>query len=175
MKSRNDLIKQHFKENYDDLVRRFTQSTPDKTEASAEDLVMEAYRRAIEYFSVLDRDTDSIKDFDAWFFRICINCLSDMFKEGRVKEEHEEYNDNEFEVELPEEIYDLDKRFRILEERIDLEPEVYRDILRYYYINRLKLREINEIVPYSTSHIGKIVKDFHNKVREWLSEETVYI
>ena len=170
MESRNSVIEAHFRANYDDLVRRFTQSTPDKTTASAEDCVMEAYRRATEYFSVT-----KVRDFDGWSFRICINCLSDMFKDIRVREEHEEFDETEYELSEQEEVYDLDKRFAILEHYIGKEPEKYRDILRYYYINKLKIREINEIIPYSTTHIGRVLKNFADKFRKWVEDERIRI
>ncbi len=168
----NNVIETHFRENYDDLVRKFTQSTVDKSEASAEDIVMEAYRRAVQYHPSV---RGSVKDFDGWFFRICLNCLSDSFKEARNTEEHKEFIEEEHESSFSEDFYDLDKRYRILEERIDLEPEQYRDILRYYYINRLKMREVSEIIPYSIPHIGRIVKKFHEATRKWVDEENIRI
>lgn len=70
----NNLIEQHYVDNYERLVKRSTYRVPHRSKALAEECVQEAYVRAIKYFPTFDEKRDS---FEKWFEGILRNAIND--------------------------------------------------------------------------------------------------
>ena len=87
---RNDVIENHFRKNYKKQVGYITNRVPHKSHALAEEVVQEAYCRALKYFKGFD---PTRSNFSTWFNRILNNACSACLQEegGHPQEYIEDY------------------------------------------------------------------------------------
>lgn len=113
----------------------------------AEDAVSEAfYRISINFKKYLENSVKS----DAYFVIIIRNVSINYYNQNKRRIEHEKFIDPVDEEKLAEE-FEPD---RITEEILKL-PQEYRDVLYFKYIYGYSVKEIANLLDYSTSMIYK--------------------
>ena len=158
-----DIIEKHYRHNRLVLVKRMRWRTGD--ERDAEDVVQEAYCRAIQY-------ADSFKmglPFNLWFQRILNNCLKDF------KREHKGYLHVEIDEEElgGEECSGVNKKTQEeIEREIDQVSNLkHKEILSLYFVHDYPLRDINHLVDEKYRNIALIVGRFKTQMRKKYSED----
>lgn len=155
------MIEQFYKENYPMLVKKI--SSRRMQEADAEDVVQEAFYRALKYKDSFNSDRQEI---GAWFNTI----LNNTFKDYRhanftgdfsfVEEEHMEERD-----EAEEKWLDKDLLEKVRSE-VALLKKNQRDVVELVVLNGYKYKEASQILDESIANIKKIVYRFKQNLRE---------
>jgi RNA polymerase sigma factor (sigma-70 family) len=149
------IIEQHFIENRRKLVKKmgFRAGTPE----DAEDVVQEAYARAIKYQKSFDGT-----NIDRWFHTILNNVLKEFknTQKGYSTVEYEEEEDQAVEYIYPTrvmaEIYEM----------IDKRPVVQKEILTLFFTQEYSAKDISNILPSSYSQIHQVIQRFRNELKE---------
>ena len=112
--------------------------------ALAEDLVQEAYMRAI-------RSIDEEKDgFKFWLFKVCRNLYFDTLrKDKKVEAITSDMPSNES---LVDDVIQKDE-YRALYKAISLLKDDFREIVRLYYFDSMSVKEIASIVDESVDNV----------------------
>lgn len=153
-------LEKHFKETYKTLVKIFKYRT-DNNEADAEDIIMEAYARALKYKSSFD----SSKEFSFWFNRIVINAYKDWKREKFNGSPHEELIEDKIEpVEKSEIREELLKH--ILSKIEEIDNEIHKEVISLNIIEGFKLKEIVQITNLKYKNVDIIIQRFKNKLKE---------
>ena len=146
----NKIIQEHYEKNYGKLIKRMTFRAG--TEWDAEDVVQEAYCRALKYFKSYDGE-----HLDQWFSTILNNTLRDYKKSEKglvtVSFEEEEL-DGVACSSIPDRVM-----FEI-EQRISRRPQEQQTVLYRYFVEGYTVREIYEITDYPLEAAFKLVKRF---------------
>lgn len=151
--SRNEHIEQHFRENYDNLVRRIKYRNCDVPE----DVVQESYFRALKYYSTYSKE---VKGFDAWFNTILNNSLRFLKTQEKERGITKELREEEIEAveKTPDEI--------ILSTIDEMSSGREKQILIMYFILGFKTREVSEYLGLSHSNIRIIIMRWRNKIEK---------
>ena len=114
------------------------------TRALAEDLVQEAYMRAI-------RSIDEEKDgFKFWLFKVCRNLYFDTLRKNKkVEAITSDMPSNES---LVDDVIQKDE-YRALYKAISLLKDDFREIVRLYYFDSMSVKEIASIVDESVDNV----------------------
>ncbi len=151
------VIEQHYQDNYDSLVKRFTRRAG--TMWDAEDVIQEAYYRALKYFSTFQEGMV----FQHWFVRILANVLKDHYNsriDGTV-----EFDEDLVEPEYSD--YPPHQLRRMFRKEIDDVPnKEHKEILRLYYIYGFKFKEISQIVDMGYKGIDTVIHRFKLSLKE---------
>ena len=112
--------------------------------ALAEDLVQEAYMRAI-------RSIDEEKDgFKFWLFKVCRNLYFDTLRKNKkVEAITSDMPPNES---LVDDVIQKDE-YRALYKAISLLKDDFREIVRLYYFDSMSVKEIASIVDESVDNV----------------------
>lgn len=150
---KNKIIEKHYRENYDRCVgfcNRLFQNT-----AHAEDVVQEAYKRSIEYYSNAD-------DFDKWFNTIISNCIRDKWRTelnhgmGLLDED----------VEIPVKAHAIPAiLYKEVVTAIGKYPEPASTILRLFLLEQHKTKEIEQITNERPAIISRVVHQFRQEMK----------
>lgn len=160
---RNDVIEHHFRKNYKKQVGYITNRVPNKSHALAEEVVQEAYARALKYFDGFDPKRSA---FSTWFNRILNNaCSACMQEEAGHPQEYIEEQELEphrlmEELEVPFELVVL------IQEEMKAKPDDRREVLHMFFNLGMKTREIAECVEFSHTNIRQIIRRFRIKFDE---------
>lgn len=151
------IIEEHYKRSFNRLVKRlsFRAGSPQ----DAEDIVQDAYERALKYIDAYDVE----QDFEIWFGRIMFNCLKDHNKKSRgytVVEFEEHHGGGEDCRMLPKEALDQ------IWKRIDSKPAEFAEILRLHFKNGYSINDINKIVGGKYDATAQTIKRFRLEMRE---------
>ncbi len=149
------IIEQHFIENRRKLIKKmgFRAGTPE----DAEDVVQEAYARAIKYQKSFDGT-----NLDRWFHTILNNVLREFknTQKGYATVEYEEEEDQAVEYIYPTrvmaEIYEM----------IDKRPVVQKEILTLFFTQEYSAKDISALLPYSYAQIHQVIQRFRNELKE---------
>jgi RNA polymerase sigma factor (sigma-70 family) len=149
------LIEEHYHKNRRLLVKRMSFRAGD----SAEDIVQEAYARALRYYGSFKQD----KLFDAWFRLILNNAFKEHMnnEKGFAAVEFEEDNQegvvcNQFSARVVAEIYDL----------IATKSVVQIEVLTYHLQQGYTAKEVSEITEFSYAACHQIILRFKQELRE---------
>jgi DNA-directed RNA polymerase specialized sigma24 family protein len=151
------LIEKHCRENWNNLVSRYTFFL--KSKERAEDTVQEAYVRALTYWP--DAPADET-DFARWFHVILSNALKDNHREEITKgatsarEKAEEGQDGPA---IPAIIY------RQVVQRIEAKPENQAKVLSLALLHQHRPGDIEAMVPESAVTIRKMISRFRKEIR----------
>lgn len=162
--SRNELIEQHYRENYDALVRRIQFRVGGNIDV-AEEVVQEAYTRALKYFKKFNPKKGL---FDQWFALILNNALNALKNEEKHRGVKFEIDDDE-EWDVPEElvVYPQEKEIRFrkgIAAAIWEENERDRNILTMFFFDGFKTTDISEFIGVNHSNVRSIIKRFRDKL-----------
>ena len=112
--------------------------------ALAEDLVQEAYMRAIRS---IDEEKDSFK---FWLFKVCRNLYFDTLRKNKkVEAITSDMPSNES---LVDDMIQKDE-YRALYKAISLLKDDFREIVRLYYFDSMSVKEIASIVDESVDNV----------------------
>lgn len=149
-------IETHYKENRLKLVKRMTwrAGTPE----DAEDIVQEAYARALKYREAFDGD-----HFDKWFNTILNNCLreSKNIENGHAAEQFDEEAAEglacpHYSNHVMKEVFEL----------IDTKSLVQQEILGLFFKQEYTAIDISRITEYSYANCHQIINRFKNELRD---------
>lgn len=157
---RNDLITQHYLENYIRLVKTAVRRVPNNSQALAEEVVQEAYARAVKYFRAYNENIE----FDKWFNGIFRNAVNDC---RTAESEHGctfEYDDNvenilSLEQTLQGELWDATMKMIY-----KLDNERDKEILSMCYMYGFTSKDIAEYVGMKHSTVRQIITRFKAKL-----------
>ena len=163
MDDRNKIIEEFYKRNYNDLCKRVANRAGGAY--NAEDVVQEAFLRAIKYWGSYNPERRSV---GAWFNTILQNALKDFSKEERMLG---------MSVEFDEELYDgllmsqtATHMLRKVRELIESKNGLTRDILELYFLHNYKQRDVVKVLDVKASTVNNYVFRFKQEVKEKLGE-----
>jgi RNA polymerase sigma factor (sigma-70 family) len=154
----NKEIEEHYLLNRRMLVKRLSFKTGSIQDA--EDVVQEAYCRALKYITSFNKE----QSFENWFSRILRNSIKEW--------EREKFNNpptESLEEEALPPIPDSNIQKRLLksvEESIEEEKNEYiKEILKLYYIQGFKLAEIVQITNGNYTAVNNMVHRFKRGIK----------
>lgn len=153
------MIKQYYKDNFDHHVKRIYARNKDIM--AAEDVVQDAFERAMKFFHTFDQT----KDFGGWFNTILNNAYKDAVKDKRMQGMVVEFDEN---LNEPVPLPDL-KEESLLQKRLEKLPNTQRQICHLYFNCGLQPREIAQIVESSPRTCAKVVSLFKTQIRGVMS------
>lgn len=158
MSKRNDLISLHYTENYSKLVKRTRGRVPENSVALAEEVVQEAYARALKYFRTYNPKTNT---FDIWFQGILRNAINDC---RTVEKEHGatlELHENIEELIPPRRNVDT----KAIWKQIDgVEKERERHILMLFFVTGFLSKDIAEYLGTNHNTVRQVILRFKNRM-----------
>lgn len=143
----NETVNTYYRENYDKLVKKI-KSRVDRPE-DAEDVVQEAFGRALKYFNSCS------SDFDRWFKVILSNSLKDYQRESKLGGITKNIDDvmDELEVIIPNHIKD---HFRNHMDDLSRGKSSYdREIMRLHILFGYNHKEISQILGITTKTVQR--------------------
>lgn len=151
-------IEEHYIKNYALLIKRFKRRAG--TEWDAEDVVQEAYYRALKYSHTFVEGMN----FQHWFTRIVINVLKDHYSDISCMDSvefDEELLEPDYHNSLPKDAQ------QVLKEEVEaITNSDHREVVNLYFIYGFKLREINQIVEMKYKNIDLIIQRFRKMLKE---------
>lgn len=162
--NRNQTIETHYKKNYKRLVKHMTNRVPDNSPALAEEVVMEAYARALAYWESYDPTRG---EFSTWFNRIMNNACAACIRDEQGT--NLSMDDDDLDLEPYRLMQDIEIPFHIIvliqSEMNKQRPEV-KEVLNMFFNLGMKTREIAECVDYNHGNIRQIVRRFRIKFED---------
>ena len=150
-----DIIEQHYRDNYRRMFKRLVFRAG--TEWDAEDIVQEAYSRALKYFKSYDG-----KHLDQWMSTIVNNCLREH-KNNEKGFATTTYEEDEQEgipcAYVPNRI--VDEVYRL----IDTKSEMQQEVLRMSIRDGFNARDISRITNYTYAASHKIISRFNIELK----------
>ena len=158
------LIEQHFNNYYQTFIKRINHRV--KNVYDAEDIVMEAYARALQYHNAYDGS----KPFDHWFSRILTNSVKDWKREQHNQHSYaEEFNENEMKT-VSDPSIKKDLLSTLSAEIALLKNEEHAAVLVLYYLLGYKPREIVQITDVKIKMVNYITQRFKYRLKEQYME-----
>ena len=154
------LIERHYRDNYKQNIRRYTRYT--RSPHRAEDIVQEAYTRALEYWE----SCPGVDGMGAWFNTILMNCMKDNRKDEKrhgMSESIEGLTDNLVVAPraIPAIIYNQ------VMERIAKKPADIAQVLELFLIKGLKQKEVSKVVlDKNPQAVADIVRFFRKEIKD---------
>lgn len=157
-------LEEFFRKNSFTLVKRI--KARGMQEADAEDVVQEAFYRALKYFQTYDSNLMSV---DAWFSSI----LNNSFKDYRHANFTGDYSFTEEHLEDTYEGEDrcLDKKMiELIREKVTSLDTSQRNIIELVLLNGFTTREASQILGLNREAVKKTVTRFKSKLKERYGE-----
>jgi len=154
-----NIIEEHYRGNYRVLVKRIKWKT--HNEQDAEDIVQEAYARAIKYKDAFLLGVD----FKLWFGRILSNVVKDFIRDRFQNGFHQEFDEEHDDLVIDNQhIFDI---LRSIEEDINVtNDEVHKEILLLYHILGFPIRSIVDITNMKYKMVDTVIHRFKKKMEE---------
>ena len=159
MNKRNELIENHYLQNYDKLCRRVVRRVLNNSPTIAQEVVQEAYTRALYYYRAFD---PKINDFDAWFNGILRNAVNDSRRDEKDHGATYELYDNIEDMHPPN---NLDVAF-FMRKVEDVDSKRDQHILWLFYIVGYKSRDIGKYLTLNHNTVRQVIFQFRNKLNE---------
>lgn len=150
-------VEEHYRKNFNKLVKRYQFRAG--TKWAAEDIVQEAYLRALKY-------SNSFKDgleFDNWFSRILANTLKDYKRAERDYAGLDELDEEDERVE--DESYPDKIKLEIQRSIRELPVEI-REVVELNLLYGYDMRQIVQIVNMKYRTIDQILQRFKKDLKE---------
>jgi len=150
-----DHIVVHYNQHHDGLVKLMGFRAG--TKWAGEDVVQEAYARAIRY-----RETCDLDRFDRWFATILKNCLRDMKREDEGRSVTVR-DDEDILIDCG-----MLKRetCREVVKEIDAMSPVQKEVLYLFFLQGYQPIDIAQITEYSYQQVHQIIQRFKKKLEE---------
>lgn len=152
-----NIVEQHYKENYARIVKRMTFRAG--TQWDAEDVVQEAYSRALKYFKSFDGS-----NFNRWFTTVLNNAFIDH------KNQERGHSADQFEEEEDAGIacnYYNERMIEDVRKRIDKGSPIQKEVLSLWFENEYTIVDIARI----TNHTYFVVRQIIHRFRDVLKEK----
>ena len=155
------LIEKHYRENRNKLVKKLSYRAG--TEEAAEDVIQEAYYRALKYFASF-RQQDN---FNKWFSTILNNCLRE-YKNIENGHSASEFEEEEAEgTACPHYPNHIMRDIMVL---IGTKSPVQKEVLNLYFKQEYSAIDISRITDYSYANCHQIIQRFRNELKELYKE-----
>lgn len=149
-------IEKHFKENREKLVKRMTFRCGVREDA--EDIVQEAYYRALRYIRSCQDD-----NFEKWLSTILNNCLREQ-KNIQMGHSADVFEEEEAEgTQCP---HYSDHIMREVFKLIDTKSDVQREVLNLYFRQEYSAIDISRLTNYSYAQCHQIILRFRNELKQ---------
>lgn len=153
MKEKNKVVEQHYKDNFVRYCKIANKSFGGRYDV-AEDAVQDSYLRAIQYYDCFNPE---LRDFNVWFNTIFNNCVRDLKRQEKNRNEVENTDRSVFKPQdITEDIRNDISRF-IQSDFTNPKKEV----LYFYYERGLTPKEISMLMErMSVSNVWQILSRF---------------
>lgn len=158
MSRRNEMINSHFRSNYTKLVKRMRNRVPDNSTALAEEVVQEAYARAMKYYRSYDAEQS---EFDTWFNSILNNALNVCKNEEGDRGVTHTLEDNTEDIRINKK--DRELHSYILKE-IDSCKQREREVLKLFFIHGFKSKDVAEFCNKSHTAVRQTIFRFRERM-----------
>lgn len=154
-------VEEHYRENRNKLVKKLTFRAG--TEEAAEDIIQEAYYRALKYFSSFNQN----ENFNKWFSTILNNSLREYknVEKGHINEifEEEEAEGTSC-TSYPNHV------MRDIFKLIEAKSNVQKEILLLHFKQEYSPIDISRITDYSYANCHQVIQRFRNELKELFKE-----
>lgn len=153
------IIEDHYKNNFNTLVKRIAFRCGNNYH-DAEDVVQEAYLRAIKYKETFDMGLP----FKLWFSRILSNSLKDFKREQKAMGTMEEIREEHFEpLEDPS---TSDAIRRLLRKEVANLPAANREVVELHLFYGYSNSEIVQVTDMKYKEVDNVIQWFKRSFRE---------
>jgi len=157
----SEALEKYYKNNYERLVKSYTRRCG--TPHDAEDVVQEAFTRALTYIDKYD----SREPIANWITRIVYNSFCDWKKEQRSGQYNVTYNDENYDP------IDGTQERKILVDKVkqfitDKYDDRTKEAINLFYFCNYKAREIGDLIGMSTQSVTNRLDTFRKDMREFL-------
>lgn len=161
MNNRNNVVEEHYRKNFRGYVKYMSRRAPNNSIHIAEEIVQEAYSRALKHFKAYNSERGS---FSTWFNHILHNTLNKVLAEEAGV--GPSLDDEEVELEpfiLDSETY-IPKHLVVkIQQGIKSQKPEVADVLHMFFNLGMKTRDIEECTEFSHSNIRKMIERFRVK------------
>lgn len=152
-----DIIEAHYKKNFSKYVLQM--SFRAGSVQDAEDIVQDAYERAIRYSNSFSAD----KDFDTWFGRIRYNCLKDNRKKERG---HAMVEFDEFDFEGTDCQQYTDEQKAQIQKFLESKSTEQQEILHLHFNLNYQVSDICAVLGSNYPATHQCVRRFREELKE---------
>lgn len=152
-----EIIREHYEENFNLYVKRFDGRAGGVM--NAEDIVQEAYTRALRYSDSFKPD---IHEFGPWFGTILNNCFKDFKAAERPTGPPAEEEGGE----TADDLHYQRTQVKAITDAIEMFDQPRRDILYLWYIKQYSRADIHKVMDVSKNTIKTVVRRFKLQMRE---------
>jgi len=154
-----NIIEEHYRNNYRLLIKRIKWKT--HSDQDAEDIVQEAYARAIKYKDAFLLGVE----FKLWFGRILSNVVKDFIRDRYNNGFHQEFDEEHDDFIIDRQhIFDV---LRGIEDDINATQDtVHKEILTLYHILGFPIRSIVDITNMKYKMVDTVIQRFKKKMEE---------
>lgn len=166
--TRNDIISEHYIVNFDKLVKRAKWRVPNHSLYLAEEVVQEAYTRALKFFKAYSPERG---DFGAWFNRIYNGCVADCIKSENGNLPSFDNIDENLEPFIIDNNAWVPKDMAIrIKEGIEAQKPEVAEVLNMFFLMGMKASDIAECTNQSHANVRQMIYRFRVK---W-SDENIF-
>ena len=152
------IIEKHYLNNYKNMVKRVKFRV--NTQEDAEDVMQEAYTRALRYSNSFDMGTP----FNHWFLRIVSNVVKDHLAEKYGRAGHEEFDEEKVEP-LVDNTF-MSRHSGVLAKIISsIEDEEKKEILSLHFLYGFNIRDIVQITNLRRAVVDGCINNFKRATR----------
>lgn len=155
----HEIIHQHYLNNHQKLVKRYSFRAGGVHQA--EDIVQEAYARALKYFN-----PDRIDDFDKWFSIILVNSFNDTMRDT-IGMSYLDEDDETSLGEVPCNILDNQTRKEVYD-LISTKAPSQAEVLTLHIRHGYGVTDIHRQMEVTKGYVSRIIGEFHKEL------ETLY-
>ena len=153
-----EMITEHYSANRKKLVNSLKKFA--KSVQNAEDIVQDAYERALKYGPTSQVPPDG---FEGWFRIIIRNCSRDFLRKERGDSD---VQFNEFDYEAEPFRTDLLRLRRDIEILLEKKNKANKEILSMFILQDKSAKEIYMLTEYSVSQIKQAIYRFRKEMKE---------
>jgi RNA polymerase sigma factor (sigma-70 family) len=155
------FIEQHYRKNFRNLVAKYNRFL--HSIARSEDVVQEAYTRALKYWSTAPSPLED-STFGQWFTAILNNCMKDNQRteaqHGAVAESLEDEDTITKPSAIPAILFDQ------VVKKIEEHSEETRKLLHLFFISQYNAKEVAQVMDMSPNAVRQTAWRFRGMIRD---------
>lgn len=159
---RNETIDAHYRKNFKLLVKRATWRVPNKSVHLAEEVVQDAYLKAIRFWNTFNPERN---EFGAWFNRIFNGSVADCIRRENGHSNPSLDNEDDYlEPFILDEDVDIPREIVIrVKKAIEEQPAPNNDVLNMFFNLGMNSNEIAECTNLTAGNVRQIIRRFRIK------------